>query len=174
MLGRRGRSVRTGAAAPPRRRRRRRPTTTRLRSPSLSRAGDRAGRARPRVADRVLDQVLDDDLEHPRAQRQLERRGAVDPELIPARSARSRVSATTWSITGSARIEPSATTARPLSSSLRKSTSSISSPIRKTSLRDCSIRSVWSAPGRGALQQREQAGEGRAELVRDGRREPGA
>ena len=78
------------------------------------------------------------------------------------------------SITGSARIEPSATTARPLSSSLRNSTSSISSPIRSTSPRARPISSSWSAPGERALEEREQPGERRAQLVRDGRREAGA
>ena len=78
-------------------------------------------------------------------------------------------------MTGRALIDPSATTARPLSSSLRKSTSSISSPIR-IDLRAAAADQVGlvRAGEEGALQQREQPCERGAQLVRDGGGEPGA
>ena len=67
--------------------------------------------------------------------------------MTSARSARSRSPEKTRSSTGSADVEPSDTTVRPVSSSLRKSTSSISSPICCTSPRACSTTSAGFAPG---------------------------
>ena len=61
---------------------------------------------------------------------------------------------------------PSPTTARPVSSSLRKSTSSTSSAIASTSCRACSSSaSRVGARQRGAVEQREQPGERRSQLV---------
>ena len=82
LRGLRGRTARTGGQLLLGRRRRRCRDDEAALAAAVA-AGDRAGRARPRVPDRVLDQVLDDDLEHPRAQRQLERRRAVHPERDP-------------------------------------------------------------------------------------------
>ena len=109
--GRRGRSARRGAAGrppEPRSRRPRRGESARRRPRCTTPCRSR----RARVADRVLDQVPDHHLQHPRPQRQIERGGALDPERRRRRrAARSAASATTWSMTGSALIEPSATTA---------------------------------------------------------------
>src|SRR4029450_11570294 len=106
------------------------------------RTGDRAHRARSGVANRAQDKVLDHHLEHPRAGPSgrtafrtrfstttwsIRARSGSSNDAVhsirsstPAAPARSATSAATRSITGNARIEPSATTARPLSSTLRK------------------------------------------------------
>ena len=88
---------------------------------------------------------------------------------------RSRGRATTFSSTGSAFVRPSATTSLPLSSSERNRISSISAPACSTSARACSSSVVDVGAGQvGRVEQREDPGQRRAQLVRDGRREPGA
>ena len=83
--------------------------------------------------------------------------------------------AATSSRIGRAAVEPSATSSRPVSSSLRKRTSSISSPIwldLGPRLLD-QLVAVRAGQRRG-LEQGEQPRERRAQLVRDRRREAGA
>ena len=93
----------------------------------------------------------------------------------PARLARSSSSAATASSSGRTATAPSETTRDPDSSSERNSTSSISSRICSTSFRAWSTSSCDVLAGqRRHLEQREQPCERRPQLVRDGRREPGA
>ena len=150
--GRRGRSARRAAAAPPPRPRRRRrvPRSDDPSSSALDRERER--RSRARIADRVLGEVLRDDAEHPRPDRELDVRVALEPKLdagpaprapeLVERPRRARA------CTGSA---PSETTRAPDSSSLRNSTSSISSVIWSTSPTACSISSGMSSPGSAAV-----------------------
>ena len=137
--------------------------------------GEREGRAGARVADRVLGEVLGDHADHPRPDRELDRRVALDDSATPARLARSSSSATTASSSCRTGTAPSETTRVPDSSSLRNRTSSISSLICSTSPRARSTRSAHVLAGeRRGLEQRQQPGERRPQLVRDGRREAGA
>src|SRR5580765_1651214 len=72
----------------------------------------------------------------------------------PCRSALGRSAATTSSAIGAMRTTPRPTTARPVSSSLRKRTSSTSSAIASTSCLAWSSNAAVSAPGSEALSSR--------------------
>ena len=129
------------------------------------RVGSRAG-----VADRVLGEVPGDDAEHPRPDLGGRIRVALDDAASrrPARPAPRARATTSWS-TGSTGSAPSETTRVPDSSSARKSTSSISSTIWSISRRACSTSCGHVLAGKaGELEQREQPGERRPQLVRDG------
>ena len=134
---------------------------------------ERERRARARVADRVLGEVLRDDAEHPRPDRELDRRVALDGERdARARLARSSSSATTASSSGRTATAPSETTRAPDSSS-REEQHLVD---QLADLLDLAARLVDElvhvlAGQRRHLEQRQQPRERRPQLVRDGGRE---
>jgi len=110
------------------------------------------------VADRVGDEVLDQDAKHPRTERKRDVRPDQGDELHPPRVPHSGEGSRRFALVDDRRhfVPPSATTARPDSSSDRKRMSSTSSDMCSTTPR----RGPWSsnasvsAPGSAALSSR--------------------
>ena len=168
-----GRSARRAAAGHPRRRRRRRRPPS-GRHVALARDREREMCAVAGVADRVLGEVLDDHPQHARAKRQVDVAVASAASSMPARAAALSSSATISSSTGSAFVRPRATTS--FRSRARRGTGSRRSARRRARPRPAPARSARDVGARqvGRVEQREDPGERRPQLVRDGCREPGA
>ena len=99
--------------------------------------GERERRSVARVAERVAGEVLDHDAQHPRPQRQLGLLVALGAQRHPGADRRLLQLVERLADHGERAGRVNATTVRPVSSSLRNSTSSISSPICSTSARAC-------------------------------------
>ena len=109
----------------------------------------------PGVADRVLGEVLGHDPEHPRTEREVDRRVPVGAHRDPGPGrARRELVDDLARAPGARSCGPSETTSVPLSSSERKRISSISSPAFCTSARACSRSAGTSASGRSAESSR--------------------